>query len=211
MNPAYKKLVKNKLKFFRRIGLKNKNISIISNNCGGGFISQRFGLKYNSPTVGMFICTDDYLKFINDLEQYLSFSLRFIDPNTSKHYDLVKNTNQYGSYPVAQLNDIELFFMHYKSKEEAAEKWNKRKQRLDVHNMYVLLFENEFSNESLIRKFDGITVPHKTFVFENYASLSNGVYCPEVKESNDQRFTSSIIMKYVDWKNEFNSILGDGI
>lgn len=36
MNPAYKKLVKNKLKFFRRIGLKNKNISIISNNCGGG-------------------------------------------------------------------------------------------------------------------------------------------------------------------------------
>ena len=69
LRPAYH-IFKNWLKFKRRIGLKNRDVSIISNNCGGGFITQHFGLKYYSPTEGLFFETHDYLKFVKNLTLY---------------------------------------------------------------------------------------------------------------------------------------------
>lgn len=40
------------------------DFSIISNNCWGGFVYQKFGIKYTSPTVGLFIYENDYVNFV---------------------------------------------------------------------------------------------------------------------------------------------------
>ena len=57
---------------FKRIGLKNKDYSIISNNCWGGVVSRDRGIKYNSPTCGLFFYAKDYLKFLSNLDYYLN-------------------------------------------------------------------------------------------------------------------------------------------
>jgi uncharacterized protein (DUF1919 family) len=42
-------------------------------------------------------------------------------------------------YPVGQLGDITLHFNHYKSFEEAKEIYNRRKDRINKHNLLIVL------------------------------------------------------------------------
>jgi uncharacterized protein (DUF1919 family) len=65
---------------FRRIGLKNRDFTVISNNCGAG----RYGynelrLQYTTPTVGLFFFFEDYIKFLSNLEHYLSIPIQFTE------------------------------------------------------------------------------------------------------------------------------------
>ncbi|MDE6218484.1 MAG: DUF1919 domain-containing protein, partial [Muribaculaceae bacterium] len=47
----------------RRRKLKHNDFTIISNNCWAGTaVYQPFGLKYNTPTVGLFIIDEDYIQ-----------------------------------------------------------------------------------------------------------------------------------------------------
>lgn len=50
-----KKNMKRILGNINKIGLKNKCFTIISNNCWGGFVYQKFNLQYRTPFVGLFI------------------------------------------------------------------------------------------------------------------------------------------------------------
>ncbi len=71
-----------------------------------------------------------YLKFINNLEHYIKeCTLSFIKPAESKYYDYLKmNTDEFENYPIGLLGDIEIDFFHYKTEEEAREKWNRLKE-----------------------------------------------------------------------------------
>lgn len=205
LKPYYHEL-KNRLKFVRRIGLKNKSVSIISNNCGGGFISQYFGLPYNSPTAGLYFESHDYIKFVRDLKHYFSASLEFIDPCESKNRDSFKDTVGWGTYPVARCDDIEIYFMHYPTKEEAAEKWYRRAHRVDLCNVYCILFENDTSTEEVCRAFDKLSLPHKVMTYHDYQGLGHGVYSADVANRENHHWTPDFIMASCDWKKEFNSM-----
>lgn len=50
-----RKLVKKARIHFNYLFIKNKNVSIISNNCWGGFMYQEHRLRYNSPFIGLFL------------------------------------------------------------------------------------------------------------------------------------------------------------
>ena len=56
--------------------LKNKNPSIISSNCNGGFIYHDLNLKFFSPTINLFFYPKDYIKFIANLEYYSKCELK---------------------------------------------------------------------------------------------------------------------------------------
>ena len=120
----------------KRKFLKNKNISILCNNCTGGFIYHDLGLQFKSPTINMFFHSLDFFDFIEHFDYYIKQPLIKID-NT--RYD----ENSF-DYPVAQLSgnkiykDLELHFLHYKTFEEANEKWEKRKQRISLDNLFVI-------------------------------------------------------------------------
>lgn len=108
--------------------LKSTEFSVISNNCWAGTaIYQPFGLKYNTPTVGLFLMDEDYIRFLERLEWYLQQTPRFIRPEQSKYYDKISNNgNVQVSYPIAIIgDDVELFFMHYHSEQEALTKWQR--------------------------------------------------------------------------------------
>ena len=143
-----------KTAFIRKRMIKNKNFTIISNNCWGGFVYQSYALKYNTPTIGLFFMADDYLKFIESLDYYLSIdNIDFIKPEESKWYNYLKSFSTFGTYPIAKIKDIEIFCLHYKSKEEFLKKWNKRKKRVNYEKIIYKFSEMNLCDKSDIKKF----------------------------------------------------------
>ena len=117
--------------------LQKKEISILCNNCTGGFIYHDLGLQFRSPTINMFFHGLDFFDFIEHLEYYIQKPLIQI-PNPG--YDPTAP-----DYPVAILQgdggvirDIELHFLHYHSFEEARKKWESRKNRMCWDSMYLI-------------------------------------------------------------------------
>ena len=56
-----------------RAKLKNRDFTIFCNNCVGAGIYHKYGLKYTTPTVGLFFFSEDYIyiKFLEKIDWYL--------------------------------------------------------------------------------------------------------------------------------------------
>ena len=131
--------------------INNTDFSIISNNCWGGHVYRRYGLKYRSPTIGLYFFSDDYIKLLGNLYYYLHLPLRFIEVEDSKHRaDLVRRGQC--SIPIGKLgNDVEVVFLHYANREEAYEKWMRRCDRVNYSNLIVKHSQmNNCTDEHLI-------------------------------------------------------------
>ena len=135
---------------FLRRKLNNPDFSVIGNSCFVSYIYHLFGFKYSTPTVGLFIFNADYTNFLENLEHYLNLPLEFID--VSKYEIANTYKIKQGYYPIAQLDDIEIHFLHYKTETEAQLKWNRRKARVNYENLFLfydksLLFNKPLSNK----------------------------------------------------------------
>lgn len=175
--------------FCERRKLKHTDFSIISNNCWGGLIYQKFGLRYTTPTVGLFILDEDYLKFVERLDYYLSQPLQFIDPRTSIHHDyLYCEHNTEITYPVARLDDIEVFFMHYHSNEEAEAKWKYRITRLNHHRLLVKFSQRQSSTTDILKRFEALPLRNKLCFtpLEYKSSQCKFVHIEALKQLNIQ-------------------------
>ena len=113
--------------------MKNRTFTIISDNCWGGFVYQRYNLQYRTPTIGLFFYPPDYISFLEKIDYYLSLDLKIINRSQSKY----KHINPERDYPVGLLDDVEIQFLHYSSADEAITKWNARKERIDFNNCLV--------------------------------------------------------------------------
>lgn len=150
----------------RNKNLKNKNFTIISNNCWGGWVYRRFGLAYLSPTIGLFIMPKDYLKFINNLKYYLfECDLSFIDPQCSRYKDTLQKNPLFGKYPIGKLDDIEICFLHYKDEKEAKEKWNRRTSRVNLDNLIIKFCDQNGCTNHDIEEFNKIDKFKKMLCF----------------------------------------------
>ncbi len=165
----------------RRKKIYNNEFTIISNNCWGGFIYQSYGLKYNSPTIGLYFTAKDYIKFIKELKKYLSLELTFIEPKDSKNY---KNLDV--DFPIGKLGDIEIYFMHYKSKKEAKDKWDRRRERINWKNI-IIKFSNQ--NDCTIKEInDFINLKYKNkicFVNKKELNKKGTIYIKQLFKTDD--------------------------
>lgn len=112
-------------RFFQRRRLRNDNFTILAPTCIAGVIYHELGKEFLSPTINMWMYDKDFLRFVHNLDHYLSCELRFvsgIDPT-----------------PTAYLDDILLHFNHYHSDAEAREKWEVRKKRVRKDNLYIIM------------------------------------------------------------------------
>lgn len=138
--------LKNKLKpivypiinFIPRRRLKNKNFTIICDNCWAGKVYQELGLPYQTPFVGMFVFSPDYIKMLKNLKYYLGGNIPLTFVKESKYIKDFDN-----AYPLALLDDIELHFLHYADEEEATQKWNRRLERIHWDNLYFKFNDND--------------------------------------------------------------------
>lgn len=163
--------------FQRKRALINSNFSIISNNCWAGKIYQSYGIKYKTPTVGLFFMSEDFIKFVGNLEFYLNCNLNFISSSESKYVKIFKDNStkypDFGTYPIGSLDGIEIHFLHYKNELTAYESWNKRKERINFDNLIIKMNDqNEFLEEHL-EIFNNL--PFKNKLFFSVNKLPNAV------------------------------------
>lgn len=166
----------------RRNKINNDNFTIISNNCWGGTVYQSYGLKYNSPTIGLYFMSEDYIKFVYNIKEYLKKELIFIKSKDSKRF---KNTNEIINYPIARLGDIEIYFMHYSSEKEAKEKWSRRCERINWNKiLYKFSNQNGWEKED-IEKFLKLPVKNKICFINKKINIDGTIYIRQLQNTND--------------------------
>ena len=171
----------------RRNQLKFTDFTIISNNCWGGLVYQYFGLQYATPTIGLFMMDDDYIKFLENLDYYLSQPLAFISHVESKYREqLQKETTAKECYPIALLDDVEVHFMHYRSVEDARKKWEYRKTRINKDRLLVKMSQRSSNNLTILERFEKLPYKNKLCFTESEHMGKGYVYIPELKRLNIQ-------------------------
>jgi len=174
---------------------KNKNFSIISNNCWGGGVYEDLGIKYFTPTIGLFFFAPCYIKFIKDLKLYLSSELQF--KNKSKYLsdaDL--------SYPIGVLRDIEIHFLHYGSEKEAKEKWDDRKKRINFDNLFISFSDRDLCTLELALEFDSLSYKNKVFFSaKNIPEIRSIVH---LKDFKNQKCIGDIYTLRWSYRKAFN-------
>ena len=188
--------------------ITNKDFTIISNNCWGGFVYQSYGLKYTTPTIGMFLVAEDYIKFISNLEYYLSIEkFKLVKPEQSKWYEQLKNISKYGEYPIARIGDIELHLLHYHSIGEAQDKWNERKKRINYQNILFKFSEMNLCTKKDIEQFQALKFKNKIcFISKKNSDLKNN-YTYIVSNSKKKQLKASEEPVGNSYKVNINSII----
>lgn len=148
----------------RRKKLNNENFTIISNNCWGGTIYESYGIKKQSPTVGMFFMASDYILFLKEIKKYLQTEMIFISPEESKWKRLLEKKDNWGKYPIARLEDIELHLLHYKCDEETIKKtWERRVKRINWDRLLVKFNDQNYCTHDDIEQFFELPYDNKIF------------------------------------------------
>lgn len=180
-------LRRKKLSKFRQKKINKKQFTIISNNCWGGEVYESYNLIKQSPTIGLFFMATDYIKFISNIHYYLNQKLFFINPMHSKYFEKVKNNKGYGSYPVARLGDIEIFFMHYSSEGQARAKWDRRIKRINWDHILYKFNDQNGCTEADIKNFVSLPLKNKICftVNDNLSKYSDVV---KIKAPNSHKF-----------------------
>ena len=146
------------IKSYRSKAIKNKTVSIISNNCWGGFMYQSCKLQYNSPFIGLFLFAPDYIKLLKNLEENLKRKFIYINREQSKYKNCIEKDYIIG---VLEGTDIEFIFKHYNSIQEIETKWNRRLKRLDFNNMIVKFSDSDLCTPELIKEFENLPFKNK--------------------------------------------------
>lgn len=147
-----------------RTKLKNKNPTIISNSCKGTFMYHDLNLRFNSPTINLFIAAEDYIKFLENMDFYLESELLEDKKNNKK-------------YPVGILGDIKIHFMHYENFQIAKSKWEERCNRIDKNNMYIIMDEGKDCTYDILRRFNELKYKHKVvFTHKFYPEFKSCFY-----------------------------------
>lgn len=150
--------------------IKNKDITIISNNCWGGIFYRNNNLEYLSPTLGLFFMAEEYIKFIYNIRYYIEQDITFINIEQSKYKNYLKKLN-YNS-PIGKIDDLEIMFLHYKNEDEAKEKWNRRKERINWNKIIYKFSDQNMCTYKHLQQFNEFNAKNKIcFTTRKYENL----------------------------------------
>ena len=159
-------------KEFKKIRLKNKTATIISSNCNGEFIYYDMNLRFLSPTINLSFDMNDYVQFLENLEWYLKQPVEYYE-------------DERFSYPTGKIGNIEIRFNHYKSFEEAVEKWEIRKKRVNWDNLFVLGIDGDNCTYESLKRFDALPYKNKViFTHIPYPEINSSYYIKGFEEDN---------------------------
>lgn len=136
--------------------LKKRKITVLSNNCLAGMIYHNYGLPFQSMMINLQVSPEDFLKLIENIYYYLECELsECLSPDIEKFKKL---GGEQIEFPVGYLEDLIIYFQHYKSFGQAKEKWEERKKRVNTNELRVVLVDT-FCTKAEIERFEKI--PYK--------------------------------------------------
>lgn len=160
--------------YYFRLFLKNKSFSILSNNCWGGVVYDKYALQYSTPTIGLWMPPNDYVRFLGNIEHYLKKDVHKISWAESHVADLLRNRKESGRYDfeldnlvIGRVEDIDIIFIHYKDFDDARNKWNRRKNRINYDNLVVKLNDQNGCTQSDFELFCALPYKNKLFFTAN--------------------------------------------
>lgn len=159
------------------------NISLIAMNCIGGVVYHDCKQKFLSPTVNLYFYPSEFIKFVNNLEYYLSLTPRV---------EMGKN------YPIGFLDDIKIFFMHYNTPEEALSKWEERKTRINKDRVFVIMVERDGFTDEDFENFKRINYPKLLFTKTEKYLFDDSLYISKFK--NFDQLPDIIPGRYIYYK-----------
>ena len=151
-------------KEIKRIKLKNTNPTIIASNCNGEFVYYDMKLRFLSPTINLSFEMNDFVKFVQNLKWYME---QPVIPYEDERFD----------YPTGMIGDIEIRFNHYKTFDEAVQKWEERKKRINWDNLFIMAIDGDDCTYESIKKFDDLPYENKViFTHKAYPEFKSAYY-----------------------------------
>lgn len=148
--------------------LRNTTFSLLCNNCNGGILSHDLGLQFRSPTINLFFYYDHFLKFCENLDYYLEQELKICE--NPLHKPAIE-------YPVCNLGDLEIHFLHYSSFAEAKKKWDSRAKRVDKDNLFIMLTCYDLNDHEFLERFDNLPFKNKVVFTEREFPEYPSAFC----------------------------------
>lgn len=145
--------------FGRYCQLLENPVTILSDDCWGGYVYNRLKIPFSSPLINILWDKDEYSEFIQDPIFYLGTELKLFREGNFKM----------GLSPVGQLGNgertVKLQLIHNGSFAEAKEQWDRRMGRVNIRNLFVKMgFESCKQNcEKWLHIFSD--VPYKKILF----------------------------------------------
>lgn len=171
--------------------LQNTTMTLLCPNCIGGILLHDLGLQFRSPTVNLMMIQVDFVKFVLHMDEYLKKEFEFF------------NHPEY-CFPCAHLGDITIHFTHYKSKEEAVQKWKARAARINRDNMFVFLEERDGLTKSEILSLASLNVRGiVVFTAKPYPDIPYTLYLHKYK--NDGEVGDILSKSLLNGKREYES------
>jgi uncharacterized protein (DUF1919 family) len=225
LKDTYVEIIHNDTVYVREIKFPEvdlKNFSLIGNTCLVWRTYEKFNSQYNSPTIGNLILDDEeYVRFCEHIDSYLNAEMIFGESKGNINFKnncgnvmvINPNANIPSDYPISHHLDVEIHWIHTKSRElifnngvynfreiddrisldEYKSKWERRVQRAKDKEKIFLWSSSELFNihgnwkrKQLIDRFKKI--PHRSiFLTER----------PEEEFEDDYH-----IIKYIpEWKD----------
>ena len=167
--------------------LKDISFSIIGNNCLAGIFYHDAGLQFTSPTINTAMDAPDFLTFLENPKHYFEVPIHFV--SFEGH-----------NYPIAQIDDIEVRFVHYSTQEEAEQKWRERAERIVWDNLYIVATNHDgFDTKDRLERFDKLPYKNKImFVSKEYPEYDWAILVPQFKN----RFQVRIMTAFANFRGQ---------
>ena len=99
------------------------------------------GIPFNTPTVNLWINCDDFLTYMENIQELLLA-------------DIIEIPDGSSSCPVGILGGrVTIHFTHYSNFIEARDTWNRRRCRVDTNNLFVVMSDNSNISDESIERF----------------------------------------------------------
>ncbi len=159
--------------FSRYSQLIHDPVTILSDDCWGGYAYNRLGLLFSSPLINIYWDREEYANFILNPLFYLSTELTLVQ----------EGNLQAGIYPIGQLGNTErnvnLKFVHNANFTEAKLQWDRRIKRINVNNLFIKMgfTSSEKDKQLLLNSFEN--VPYNKILFYNGDEKIEGAFKTE--------------------------------
>lgn len=121
--------------FGKYIKLLDAKPSIMAENCWGALTYNYLHMRFDSPLINLNLSNKDYFKLMKNPLKYMKEELIEIDKG------LNKQENYW--FPICSLGDLRINMIHYRSYEQALNKWNRRKERINWENIVAMTYTYE--------------------------------------------------------------------
>ncbi len=157
----------------RYISLVKEPITILSNDCWGGYIYHKLYLPFSSPCINILWERESYIKFAQNPEYYFGQSLEIEQEGNIRYNQCPIGKIGYGN------KKIKMNFVHTTNFQEAEILWNRRKKRINKSRIFVefALPANIDNCNYLLEEFDKIQFPKICF-YSDETDIKGVVYLP---------------------------------